>query len=452
MPSNSRRDLLIPWSQAQQLRLAAVFDGLLDGCSRICTEPSLSNRSAAWNRTDGEWFSRELPNTVHTVCADHRMLATAACVVAQNDIEVMGVASHVSPVSVEKSGVMLPFETRRVRQIRRAWLGGLWRVLSGDAQTNAPAADAFDDVLDQDQFGGVPSALSRPFLISDPWDSLIQCWEHLASIPDRPQQVTLLVSAGDEADPRYDSLQRSLLRRIELILHSCDIEERIEQEKLASLKRLAYGASHEINNPLANIATRAQTLMRDESNVQRRQVLEMINAQAFRAFDMMANLMHYAAPPLAKLQSTDLVALTRRCMSDVRAHWAGALEPQWRGGQEPIEARVDVSQIALMIQAILRNAWEACGPTGTVSVSVEKIAVSEKNGDWVSIRISDDGPMVPPESIALMCDPFHSGREAGRGLGFGLAKSLRIVEAHHGWLALEPRQPHGMQVTVYLPR
>ena len=41
-------------------------------------------------------------------------------------------------------------------------------------------------------------------------------------------------------------------------------DERLEQAKLDAMKELAYGASHEINNPLANISARAQTLLRDE--------------------------------------------------------------------------------------------------------------------------------------------------------------------------------------------
>ncbi len=36
-----------------------------------------------------------------------------------------------------------------------------------------------------------------------------------------------------------------------------DFERRLEHEKLESLKELAYGAGHEINNPLANISARA---------------------------------------------------------------------------------------------------------------------------------------------------------------------------------------------------
>ena len=39
----------------------------------------------------------------------------------------------------------------------------------------------------------------------------------------------------------------------------------LEHAKLDAMKELAYGASHEINNPLANISARAQTLLRDET-------------------------------------------------------------------------------------------------------------------------------------------------------------------------------------------
>ena len=52
-----------------------------------------------------------------------------------------------------------------------------------------------------------------------------------------------------------------------------DFDRRLEHEKLESLKELAYGASHEINNPLANIAARAQTLLEDEPDPERQRKL-----------------------------------------------------------------------------------------------------------------------------------------------------------------------------------
>ncbi len=78
-----------------------------------------------------------------------------------------------------------------------------------------------------------------------------------------------------------------------------DFERRLEEEKLAALVELAYGASHEINNPLANIATRAQVLLREEPHPERRRMLSAIHAQAMRAHEMIADLMLFARPPRA---------------------------------------------------------------------------------------------------------------------------------------------------------
>ena len=49
-----------------------------------------------------------------------------------------------------------------------------------------------------------------------------------------------------------------------------DFDRRLLREKLASLKEFAYGASHELNNPLFNISSRAQLLLRDERDPERR--------------------------------------------------------------------------------------------------------------------------------------------------------------------------------------
>src|SRR5215207_9723877 len=95
-------------------------------------------------------------------------------------------------------------------------------------------------------------------------------------------------------------------------------EERLERAKLDAMKELAYGASHEINNPLANISARAQTLLRDERDPDRRRALEAINLQALRAHEMISDLMLFARPPLLELQTVDMLALVERVVARSR--------------------------------------------------------------------------------------------------------------------------------------
>src|SRR6266576_2527019 len=79
--------------------------------------------------------------------------------------------------------------------------------------------------------------------------------------------------------------------------HGSDFSTAVEAAKLQALYNFAYGLSHEINNPLANIATRAQTLLADEKDPDRRRKLATIVQQAFRAHEMIADLMLFARPP-----------------------------------------------------------------------------------------------------------------------------------------------------------
>ena len=74
-------------------------------------------------------------------------------------------------------------------------------------------------------------------------------------------------------------------------------DDALAEGRLEAMRELAYGAGHEINNPLANIATRAQALLLEEKDSERRRRLATIVDQAFRARDMIGGLMLFARPP-----------------------------------------------------------------------------------------------------------------------------------------------------------
>ena len=99
------------------------------------------------------------------------------------------------------------------------------------------------------------------------------------------------------------------------------------------MKELAYGASHEINNPLANIAARAQALLRDEADPERRRSLEAIYQQAMRAHEMISDLMLFARPPEPEMDGADLCGVA----SSIGAEMADEFSDRGRriGGRAP---------------------------------------------------------------------------------------------------------------------
>ena len=236
-----------------------------------------------------------------------------------------------------------------------------------------------------------------------------------------------------------------------------EFDQRLQAAKLDSLKEFAYGAGHELNNPLANIASRAQTLLREESDPERRRRLTAINTQAFRAHEMLADMMLYARPPKLTPKQADLVSLIGEVLAELNetaAEQKTSLHGPLR--REPLWIEIDTVQIRVALKALIMNAIEALGSDGNVTIELEATDVGESATDddseeAVRITVMDDGPGVPVELHDKLFDPFFSGREANRGLGFGLCKCWRIVTSHGGWIELQSGLGSGTSVTMTFP-
>jgi signal transduction histidine kinase len=248
-------------------------------------------------------------------------------------------------------------------------------------------------------------------------------------------------------------VERDLLASVLLAVEADEgqesrIDHRVAEARLEALRELAYGAGHEINNPLANIAARAQALLLDEREPERRRRLATIVDQAFRARDMIGGLMVFARPPKPEPADTPLDELLGPVVEMLRGHAASLgvsfvhLPPAG-----PIQLHVDRSQIAEALRMLGQNAIEATSAGGRVVLE----ARGATSGGGAEVTISDDGPGMDPETAERACDPFFSGREAGRGIGLGLPKTLRLVEANGGSLRILSRPGQGTQCVVTLP-
>jgi signal transduction histidine kinase len=235
---------------------------------------------------------------------------------------------------------------------------------------------------------------------------------------------------------------------------NAEYDQQLQTEKLESLKEFAYGAGHELNNPLANIASRAQTLLKEEQHPERRRRLAAINTQAFRAHEMLADMMLFARPPQLRLESVDLVQLADGLVAEL-ADEADEQQTQMVRRSEANSVRVDSDpvQIRVAIRALCINALQAIAAGGTIIIDLRERAAPEGTPPepHVEIAVIDDGPGIPTEILKKIFDPFFSGREAGRGLGFGLSKCWRIVQLHGGQLIVDNQPGRGASFTISLP-
>ena len=256
---------------------------------------------------------------------------------------------------------------------------------------------------------------------------------------------------GIQVSSSWSMIQKVFFTARELTKLQLHFEQAVADARMESMRELAYGAGHEINNPLANIAARAQSLLIGEVDGERRKRLATVVDQAFRARDMIGGLMLFARPPQpqpALFVVGDMVQAIVKAVSQM-ARTRG-IQLDYSPAPVLIEMMADRSQIEESLRSIVVNAIEAVADGGRILVQVDRVK-EEGSLSRVEIRVEDNGPGMDAATARRACDPFFSGREAGRGCGLGLSKAWRLIDSNKGQLIIQSHPREGTSVAMIFP-
>lgn len=246
-------------------------------------------------------------------------------------------------------------------------------------------------------------------------------------------------------------------------------------ERLAVVGGLAGGMAHEINNPLgfvdSNLAS-LESYMTDAIAVARRWVgsapaqgPEEASAAADLSFieetgqemSQVIEECHEGVARVARIVKalgvfSDDGARPAAAVSVIKAleHAASEERPDFPGAEMSIEGPGDLQvlgdrmQLVRVLRAVLRNAFQAGGPT---RVQIYQL------GALVRVEIRDEGPGVPPEIRGHEFEPFVTSRRVGvgKGLGLGLSVAHTLVSSMGGKIGIEPGESRGTLASIELP-
>ena len=290
--------------------------------------------------------------------------------------------------------------------------------------------------------------IAPPWLVDRFKRGSANCDDESASIDKKAKRLLSLWESEQPA--AKDVLQRACAMQHRLRQLEDEWDVVFLREKLASLKEFTYGASHELNNPLFNISSRAQVLLRDEEDPERRRKLSTIYAHAMRASEMINEIALAARPPQPEYADVEILELTRGLVAEFQpfADEQGAALLHV-GGAEPFVIEADRLQLEVAVREIVINSLESLKRTtrrGEVSVATERVGEGQ-----VEIAVTDNGAGMDARARRHLFDPFFSGYESGRGLGFGLTKCWQIVQAHQGTILVDSQPDRSTTVSIRLP-
>ncbi|MFN2643576.1 MAG: ATP-binding protein [Burkholderiales bacterium] len=232
-----------------------------------------------------------------------------------------------------------------------------------------------------------------------------------------------------------------------------DITQMINAQRATAWAEVARRLAHEIKNPLTPIQLSAERLemklaarlSRADAEALRRSTSTIVNqVAALKA--MVDDFRDYARLPAPQPTRLDLNALVSEVLAlyetsqvPISKRLERALPPVW----------ADASQIRQVIHNLVQNAQDALDNVRSAGRTPSIEVRTELAGDRVRLAVSDNGGGFPEELMARIFEPYVTTKPRGTGLGLAIVK--KIVDEHHGTVAIENREPRGASVTVFLP-
>jgi signal transduction histidine kinase len=219
----------------------------------------------------------------------------------------------------------------------------------------------------------------------------------------------------------------------------------IDTERLVVIGRMLTGVAHDLRNPMTAISGYAQLMAVEEEHDQREKRCDRILSQIDEMTAMIADLLAFARGD--RRLNPGPIAVTKFA-ADVRDSLSLHCNP--RGIQLTVEgsggtAIIDAGRAKRIVYNLAKNAVDVLGKGGKLAIIITEA------GGGMTIRVSDDGPGIPPSIQTNLFEPFVSaGKVNGTGLGLSIVQ--RFVDDQGGDIMVESSSEEGTTFVVRLPQ
>jgi signal transduction histidine kinase len=215
---------------------------------------------------------------------------------------------------------------------------------------------------------------------------------------------------------------------------------------------------HELRNPLAPIRNSVTVIRRSLGTVNPAvatslDVLDRQSAQLGRLVDDLLDLARISRGEFelrkekidARVAIDQAVQMAEPLIKE-RGHQVRIATPA-----RAVSVEADPHRVCQIAANLLMNAAKYTDPGGTIRIALEEA------GEWVVLRVSDDGIGIAPEVLSHVFELFaRAGQNEGNerdGLGIGLALVQRLVQQHGGTISAASDGPgKGAEFVVHLPK
>jgi len=259
---------------------------------------------------------------------------------------------------------------------------------------------------------------------------------------------------------------RDITQRRQALLEKEELQQKLEQaRKMEALGLLAGGVAHDLNNVLAGIVSYPSLmLMKLPPDSPLRDNLTKMKSSGEKAAEIVQDLLTLARRGVKAHEVLNINQVIREHLKSADYLHLRAEHP---GVQVVTELAPDLLSIegsplhlkkALM--NLVTNAFEAQPGGGFIRLETLNRYVDRplkgyediEKGEFVVLRVSDDGHGMDADEIDRIFEPFYTRKEMGRsGTGLGMAVVWGTIQDHQGYIHVKSAPGKGTRFDLYFP-
>jgi len=242
------------------------------------------------------------------------------------------------------------------------------------------------------------------------------------------------------------------------------MEARFHQaQKMEAIGTLVGGIAHDFNNMLAGVTGNIfLARARLQECPQALPILNRIESIAYRASDMIGQLLTFANKGVVEKKSFSLTAMMQEALKLQRISIPEDVRLDIEISSKLLPVHADATQLQQIALNLLSNARDATEGIGNprIGVKLEAWQADEEflaahpqfqSAHLAHLAVSDNGHGIRPEHLQNIFEPFFTTKEVGKGTGLGLAMVFGAVQSNGGAITVESEPGVGTTFHIYLP-
>lgn len=266
------------------------------------------------------------------------------------------------------------------------------------------------------------------------------------------------------AERAWDAIKRSRAeQKLQKALYQTEDALR-QAQKMEAVGQLAGGIAHDFNNLLATMVANLEVMkmkitMGDTAGLER--YVEGALGVADRAGALTHRLLAFSRRQTLDPKPVNVNRLVASMTDMIQRAVGPSVELSAALDAGIWTTRCDPNQLESALLNLAVNARDAMPEGGSLRIETRNAAVDETAaarqsgiapGDYVEIRVIDNGTGMSPEVAARAFDPFFTTKPQGQGTGLGLSMIYGFVTQSGGHVGIESEPGNGTAVCIMLPR